>query len=174
MSEKLGSDLSYEFVFLSFWQYSAANATRNGLRFLLKTIQTKAVFLSQSSNHKKRMSGAAWKFESAYVGTLSWCGKSKWLFGFFSWKAVNCGFTAVDTQKIYILQTSKNPTCYCIFALQLPECPWMGGLFLQCHRNAVHRTGKRSAGTLLDWLATCQLIKSQPLVTGSNISTVPR
>lgn len=61
MSEKLGSDLSYEFVFLSFWQYSAANATRNGLRFLLKTIQTKAVFLSQSSNHKKRMSGAAWK-----------------------------------------------------------------------------------------------------------------
>lgn len=61
MSEKLGSDLSYEFVFLSFWQYSVANATRNGLRFLLKTIQTKAVFLSQNSNHKKRMSGAAWK-----------------------------------------------------------------------------------------------------------------
>lgn len=111
------------------------------------------------------------QLESAYVGTLSWCGKSKWLFGFFSWKAVNCGFTAVDTQKKYILQTSKNPTCYCIFALQLPECP--GGLFLQCHRNAVHRTGKRSAGTLLDWLATCQLIKIQPLVTGSNISTVP-
>lgn len=168
MSEKLGSDLSYEFVFLSFWQYSAANVTRNGLRFPLKTIQTKAVFLSQSSNHKTRMSGAAWK-------CLHWNVELVWKIQVIIWIFFLGKLSTVDspqlTHKKNILQTSKNPTCYCIFALQLPECP--GGLFLQCHRNAVHRTGKRSAGTLLDWLATCQLIKIQPLVTGSNISTVP-
>lgn len=170
MSEKLGSDLSYEFVFLSFWQYSAANATRNGLRFLLKTIQTKAVFLSQSSNHKKRMSGAAWKCLRWNVELVWKIQVIIWIFFLESCQLwIHCSWHTKN-----ILQTSKNPTCYCIFALQLPECPWMGGLFLQCHRNAVHRTGKHSAGTLLDWLATCQLIKSQPLVTGSNISTVPR
>lgn len=170
MSEKLGSDLSYEFVFLSFWQYSAANATRNGLRFLLKTIQTKAVFLSQSNNHKKRMSGAAWKCLRWNVELVWKIQVIIWIFFLESCQLwIRCSWHTKN-----ILQTSKNPTCCCIFALQLPECPWMGGLFLQCHRNAVHRTGKRSAGTLLDWLATCQLIKSQPLVTGSNISTVPR
>lgn len=150
MSEKLGSDLSYEFVFLSFWQYSAANATRNGLRFLLKTIQTKAVFLSQSSNHKKRMSGAAWK-------CLRWNVELVWKIQVIIWIFFLGKLSTVDslqlTHKKYIfcrLQRIPHATVYLLSSYQsVPE--WVAYFYSVTGTQCTGQGSTQQALCLTDW-----------------------